>query len=90
MALEHFWTKMLGHFSKIWPIKEEQEGEYIPQVVKCASSGQFEKMVQALDELGQEVNITDSHQHSALFYAALNGHKKCLKELLRRGADPNQ
>ena len=79
---------MLSHF---WRRKEtEEHGKFTPQVVKCASSGQFEKMVKALDELGEEVNSTDSHQHSALFYAALNGHKKCLKELLRRGADPNQ
>ncbi len=80
----------MSHFSKKWSKKETKEGEFTPQVVKCASSGQLEKMVQALDELGEEVNSTDHYQHSALFYAALNGHKKCLKELLRRGADPNQ
>ena len=70
--------------------KEEGKGKFVPQVIEFASKGQFEKMVQALEENEESVNSTDCHQHSALFYAALNGHKKCLKELLRRGADPNQ
>ena len=81
---------MLSRFSKKWSKAEAAEGEFTPLVVKCASSGEFEKMVHALDGLGEKVNSTDSNQHSALFYAALNGHKKCLKELLKRGADPNQ
>ncbi len=78
--------------SKNWHKKEEEVvgNEVIPLVVRYACRGQFEKMVQALEELGESVNSTDCHQHSALFYASLNGHKKCLKELLRRGADPNQ
>lgn len=67
----------------------EEEGT-IPRVVKYAKRGQVEKLVQAVEELGEPINSTDSHQHSALFYAALSGHKKCLKELLKRGADPNQ
>lgn len=66
------------------------EGKSVPLVVRYASRGQFEKMVNALEELGDPVNSTDCNQHGALFYAALYGHKKCLKELLRRGADPNQ
>ena len=70
-------------------VESKEEGA-IPQVVKYASKGQFERMVQALDVFAEPVNSTDSHQRNALFYAALNGHKKCLKELLRRGADPNQ
>ena len=68
----------------------EGEGKFVPRVIKYARSGQCERMVQALEELGESVNCTDNHQHSALFYAALYGHKKCLKKLLKRGADPNQ
>lgn len=69
---------------------KEELGESVPAVVKYANRGQCEKMVRALEVLGESVNSTDCHQHSALFHAALKGHKKCLKELLRRGADPNQ
>ena len=65
-------------------------GKLVPQVVKFASRGQCGKMIQALEEMGEGVNCVDGSQRSALFYAALNGHKKCVKELLRRGADPNQ
>lgn len=68
----------------------DRKGEFVPQVVRYAFRGQCEKMVHALEELGEPVNSIDCYQHSALFYAALNGHKKCLKALLRRGADPNQ
>jgi ankyrin repeat protein len=68
----------------------ERKDNVVPLVIKYASSGDSERMVQAVDKLGESVNCTDSHQHNALFYAALYGHKKCLKELLKRGADPNQ
>lgn len=67
-----------------------EEGSFVPRVIKYARKGDVDKMVQAVEELGDPINSTDNHQHSALFHAALNGHKKCLKELLKRGADPNQ
>lgn len=84
---------MTSHFVKRWCKKKdniEEEDELVPRVVKYASKGQLERMLHALDELREPVNSTDSYLHSALFYAALNGHKKCLKELLKRGANPNQ
>ena len=59
------------------------------KVVKYASRGQWRDLVRELDK-GASVNATDGKRRSALFLAALNGKKKCLKELLRRGADPNQ
>ena len=60
-----------------------------PRVVKYAKRGQLRKLVRALDG-GENVNSVDSKRRSALFLAAFGGHKKCLKELLRRGANPNQ
>ena len=63
--------------------------ETTPSVVRFAKKGHFTKLVEALDR-GGEVNSVDKHGRSALFCAALNGQKKCLKELLRRGANPNQ
>ena len=63
--------------------------EKTAKVVKYARQGQWRKLVQALDE-GASANATDKERRSALFFAALKGNKKCLKELLRRGADPNQ
>ena len=74
------------YFSKEWSVKDPST----PMVVKYANKGQYEKMLAALEDLGESVNSTDCYNRSALFHAALNGHKKCLKELLRRGADPNQ
>ena len=59
-----------------------------PKIIKHAKRGQFRKLVQALDR-GEHVNSVDRQRRSALFHAALGGHKKCLKELLRRGANPN-
>ena len=66
----------------------ERETPKTPKVIKYAKKGQFGKLVQALDG-GDHVNSVDSQRRSALFHAALGGHKKCLKELLRRGANPN-
>lgn len=60
-----------------------------PLVVKLAKKGKLVKLVECLDG-GDAVNSVDKERNSALFYAALNGHRKCLKELLRRGANPNQ
>lgn len=58
-------------------------------MVKYAKRGQLRKLVQALDR-GENVNSVDDKRRSVLFLAAFGGHKKCLKELLRRGANPNQ
>lgn len=69
---------------------EEDETAAVPKVVKYARKGQHEKLVSALENDGELVNSTDHLNQSALFHAALNGNKKCLKELLKRGADPNQ
>ncbi len=60
-----------------------------PSLVKYAKRGHYVKLVEALDK-GGDANSVDSHLRSALYYAALNGYKKCVKELLRRGANPNQ
>lgn len=60
-----------------------------PRVVKYARSGRHRRMVDAI-KAGEPVNSVDSERRSALFHAALRGNKKCLKELLRRGGDPNQ
>lgn len=76
-------------FPKKWCSKKGWGGS-VPKVVKYARRGQYDKMVQALEGLGEDVDSTDSQQHSALYYAALNGHTRCLKELLKRGADPNR
>ena len=59
-----------------------------PKLIKYAKRGQLHKLIQALDG-GEPVNCLDEKKRSALFHAALKGHKKCLKELLRRGANPN-
>ena len=69
---------------------EDHKATKILKVVKYARKGQHEKLVSALKKDGELVNSTDHKKQSALFHAALNGHKKCLKELLKRGADPNQ
>ncbi len=66
------------------------ENQPTPKVILYASRGRYDKMVSALEKEEASVNSTDKYLRSALFYAALNGRKKCLKELLRRGADPNQ
>ncbi len=58
-------------------------------LVRYAKKGQYAKLIEAL-ERGDNVNSVDGKRRSALHCAALNGHKKCLKELLRRGANPNQ
>ena len=60
-----------------------------PEIVKYAKKGNFAKLVEALDR-GDLVGSVDKCKRSALFHAALKGHKKCLKELLKRGANPNQ
>ena len=70
--------------------RREDGIEELPLVVKYSMKGQCEKMLRAMEIFGESVNSTDSHFQSALFHAALKGHKKCLKELLKKGADPNQ
>lgn len=60
-----------------------------PRIVKYAKKGKYAKLVEALDR-GDPINSVDNCRRSALFHAALKGHMKCLKELLKRGANPNQ
>ena len=67
---------------------QSTEAQRTPKVVKYAKQGKLQKLVEALDR-GGNVNSVDSQRKSALFYAALGGHKKCVKELLKRGANPN-
>ena len=74
---------------ELFTMKQSMEEEKTAKVVKYARRGQWRKLVHALDK-GASVNAADKERRSALFFAALNGNKKCLKELLRRGADPNQ
>ena len=69
---------------------EEKIDATIPKVMKYAKKGHYGKLVIALEKDGVLVNSTDRKKQSALFHAALNGHKKCVVELLKRGADPNQ
>ena len=59
-----------------------------PKIIKYAKQGKLQKLVESLDR-GDHVNSVDGQRKSALFYAALRGHKKCVKELLKRGANPN-
>ena len=67
---------------------QSTETQKTPKIIKYARRGNLLKLVEAL-ERGDHVNSVDSQRRSALFYAALGGHKKCVKELLRRGANPN-
>ena len=66
-----------------------RQKQLTPEIVKYAKKGKFDKLVEALDR-GDLVGSVDKCKRSALFHAALKGHKKCLKELLKRGANPNQ
>ena len=61
----------------------------VPSIIKHAKRGNYWRVVGAIGT-GESVNSVDSEGRSALFFAAVNGNKKCLKELLRKGADPNQ
>ena len=67
---------------------QSTETQKTPKIIKYAKRGRLLKLVEALEK-GDHVNSVDSQRRSALFYAALGGHKKCVKELLRRGANPN-
>lgn len=70
------------------PVKGDERSP-APKVVKYAKKGRLRKLKEALNN-GEPLDVLDNRRRSALFYAALNGHKKCLKELLKRGANPNQ
>ena len=59
------------------------------KVLKYSKSGHLNKLLRVLSG-GCSVNSVDDERKSILFYAALNGHKQVVKELLRRGANPNQ
>lgn len=59
-------------------------------VLKHARRGNLRRLVRALDGCDNSPNsIRDENGRTALHLVAIGGHKKCLKELLRRRADPN-
>ncbi len=60
-----------------------------PSLVKYAKRGHYVKLVEALDK-GGDANSVDSHLRSALYWDTMKEYKKCVKELLRTGANPNQ
>ena len=67
----------------------EDKSSPTPKIVKYAKKGQLRKLKNALNN-GESLDVVDSRKRGVLYYAALKGHKKCLKELLKRGANPNQ
>ena len=59
-------------------------------VLKHSRRGNLRRLVRALDRCNNSPNsIRDEKGRTALHLAAFSGHKECLKELLRRRADPN-
>jgi ankyrin repeat protein len=58
-------------------------------VLKHARQGNLRRLVRALDQCNSVNNVRDEKGRTALHLAAIGGHKECLKELLRRRADPN-
>mmetsp|Transcript_7449 Transcript_7449/g.19242 ORF Transcript_7449/g.19242 Transcript_7449/m.19242 type:complete len:167 (-) Transcript_7449:460-960(-) len=65
----------------------EREGEELfVRAFTYARHGSTGKLKKALDS-GCPVDIRDKHGNTPLLAAAQNGHKKAIKELLRRGAN---
>ena len=60
------------------------------KIAKYARKGRLEKLLKELESRKSLVNCTDDQKRSPLFLAAYYGKVKCVKELLKRGADPNQ
>lgn len=69
---------------------EDEKYQTATKIVEYARKGQHFKLVRALAKHKDLVNCMDDQKRSPLFHAAFNGHIKCLKELLKRGANPNQ
>ena len=64
------------------------DAQRTPKIIKYAKQGKLRKLRRALDR-GDRLNSVDSQGRTSLYYAALGGHKACVKELLKRGANPN-
>ncbi len=60
------------------------------KILKYSRKGEVEKLTRALEKHKDLINCTDDHKQTPLYHAAYNGRVKCLKELLKRGANPNQ
>lgn len=58
------------------------------KLLKYARRGKLRQLVRSLDQ-DVSPNCRDERGRSALYLASLGGHKECIKELLRRGANPN-
>ena len=60
-------------------------------LLKHAARGNLRRLVATLDrgDCPRVNSVRDEEGRTALHLAALGGHKECLKELLRRRADPN-
>ena len=60
-------------------------------LLKHAARGSLRRLLATLDrrDCPQVDRVRDENGRTALHLAALGGHKECLKELLRRRANPN-
>ena len=60
-------------------------------LLKHAARGNLRRLMATLDrpDCPSVNNLFDDNRRTALHLAALGGHKECLKELLRRRANPN-
>jgi len=73
--------------------QDDSENEAIraaTKIAKYARKGKLEKLTKELESRKYLLNCTDDRKRSPLFLAAYYGNVKCVKELLKRGADPNQ
>ena len=55
----------------------------------AVADGNYETMIQMLDEGRSDVNQTDSDGFSALMISASEGHEKIVEELIKRGCNVN-
>lgn len=63
--------------------------EDFERLIASAKKGDLADLKAVLDIRPQDINRRDSSGATALHYAALNGHRNLVKELVRRGADIN-
>ena len=70
------------------PVQTKMENRAEEKLLKYARRGRLRQLVRSLDQ-NVSPNCRDERGRSALYLASLGGHKECIKELLRRGADPN-